>query len=465
MLKRTKIIATIGPSTKSKNSILKLYKKGMNVVRVNMSHASHSDLLEIKKNIDLINKTVTCAIGIMVDTQGPEIRTSKNSEVLDLQKGERVVLSSKKPMGNTKTIQIDNLEYVKGIKKDGKISLDNGAINIKIVKISKDRILCDVLDSGQISGKKHVNFPGATINLPTITAKDKKDLKYASSLGIVYIALSFCRSTSDVGALKKILKSYKKDIEIFVKVEDQQGLSNLEDIVVHSDGVMVARGDLGIETDITNLPYTQRTMIKLATKHGKKSIVATQLLESMIQNPHPTRAEVSDVANAVYEGADALMLSAETSIGEHPFACVGYLNDIALNAERSEILQFPSTAKQKSDWHILASTSVKLADKINADAIVVLTRSGFTANLISLAKPKLPVFALTNDSDTHSRLSVCSSVHNVYLKFQKNHEKTIKSAFKIIKDKFKMKQSKKFVVISGFFSDVYADAIQVRFLD
>ena len=436
MLKRTKIIATIGPSTKSKNSILKLYKQGMNVVRVNMSHASHQELEEIVKNVRFINKSLTCAIGIMVDTQGPEIRTAKNSEVLELVKGEQIILSSKKTKDMKKSLQIDNLKYVKGVKKNGRISLDNGSIDLKITRASKEKIYCDVLDNGQISGRKHVNFPGATISLPTITDKDKRDLKFAASLGVDFVALSFCRTKNDINDLKKTLKSFKKEIELFVKVEDQQGLSNLEDIVSSSDGIMVARGDLGIETDITNLPYTQRKMIKVAAKHGKKSIVATQLLESMIHNPHPTRAEVSDVANAVYEGADALMLSAETGIGQHPYACVA-----------------------------LASTSVKLAEKINADAILVLTRSGFTANLISLAKPKLPVFAVTNDSDTHSRLSICSSVQNIHLRFQKNHEKTIESAFLEIKKNFNFKKNSKFVVISGVFSDIYADAIQVRFLN
>ena len=465
MLKRTKIIATIGPSTRSKSAILKLYKKGMNVVRINMSHASQQDLKEIVEIVKSINKSQTCAIGIMIDTQGPEIRTAKKSDVLELVKGEQIILSSKKIQDKKKSLQIDNLKYVKGIKKNGRISLDNGSIDLKIARVFKDKIYCDVLDNGQISGRKHVNFPGARINLPTITDKDKRDLKFAALLGIDFVALSFCRTRNDIDDLKKILKSCENQIELFVKIEDQQGLSNLEDIVNNSDGIIVARGDLGIETDITNLPYTQRKMLKVAAKYGKKSVVATQLLESMIYNPHPTRAEVSDVANAVYESADALMLSAETSIGKHPFACVGYLNDIAKNAERSETLQFSALTKQKSDWHILASTSVKLAEKINADAILVLTRSGFTANLISLAKPKLPVFALTNDSNTHSRLSICSSIQNIHLKFQTNHEKTIKSAFTKIKKSFNLKKKSKFVVISGVFSDVYADAIQIRFLN
>ena len=466
MHKRTKIITTVGPSTKSKDSILNLYKKGMNVVRINMSHASYDDMTEIIGYVKTLNKTNFRTIGIMVDTQGPEIRTAKSSEILELKKGEHLVLTSKKSIKNNRSLQIDNLKYVRGIKKGGKISLDNGAIELKIENIDlSNNITCQVLDNGTIAGKKHVNFPGAKIKLPTLTDKDKKDLDYALSLGVDFIALSFCRSRKDIKTLNDFLKSRREDVETFVKVEDQEGLSNLDEIIQDSDGVMVARGDLGIETDITNLPYIQRKLIRVAAKYGKKSIVATQLLESMIVNPHPTRAEVSDVANAVYEGADALMLSGETSVGKHPFKCVEYMRDIALNAERSETLKFQNGFRQETDWHTLAATTVELVEKIQADGIVVLTRSGFTANLISRARPRVPVYAFTNNPSTQGKLSLASSVENLYMRFTKSHEKTISSAFNILKKDLKLKGRKKFVVISGIFSEIYADAIQIRFMD
>ena len=209
----------------------------------------------------------------------------------------------------------------------------------------------------------------------------------------------------------------------------------------------------------------QRKMVKVALQAGKKCIVATQLLESMISNPHPTRAEVSDVANAVYEGVDALMLSAETTVGDFPIKCVKYLSAIAKNAERSETLHFENNIKHMSDWHTLASTTVKLSKRINADAIVVLTRSGFTANLISSARPRVPVFAFTNDRSTQNKLSMASSLENIFLDFKKDHEKTINAAFNILKNDFKLRGKKKFIVISGIFSDEYADALQIRFLE
>ena len=464
MHKRTKIIATIGPSSKSADMILKLYQKGMNVVRVNMSHASLDDLKDISSIVSKLNKKITSSIGLMIDTQGPEIRTSNFKTDIAIKKGDQVVLCEKLKNKTTKEILIDNLSYIKGLKVGGKISLDNGLIDLKIKKITSGRIQCNAIDAGVISGKKHVNFPGAKINLPTITTKDKRDIKEGIKLGVDFIALSFARTDKDIKELSDLLKRADNKPEIFAKIEEQQGMDNIEAITKHSDGLLVARGDLGIETDITNLPYVQRKMVRVALQSGKKCIVATQLLESMITNPHPTRAEVSDVANAVYEGADALMLSAETTVGDYPLRCVKYLSDIAKNAERSETLHFENNMKYVSDWHTLASTSVKLSKRINADAIVVLTRSGFTANLISSARPRVPVYAFTNNQSTQNKLSMASSLENIFLNFKKDHEKTISAAFDILKNDFKLKGKKKFIVISGIFSDEYADALQIRFL-
>jgi pyruvate kinase len=464
MHKRTKIIATIGPASKSLEVIHKLYKNGMNVVRVNMSHASIQDLNDISQIVSKLNKKLKSSIGLMIDTQGPEIRTSNFKGSISLIKGDVVTLCSTIKNKSAKEIRVDNLSYVKGLKVGGKISLDNGQIDLKIKKIAKERIDCSVLDAGIIAGKKHVNFPGATVKLPTLTSKDKRDIKEGLKCGVDFIALSFARTDKDLKELTSLLKRAKNKPEIFAKIEEQQGMDNIDEITRHSDGLLVARGDLGIETDITNLPYVQRKMVRVALQAGKKCIVATQLLESMITNPHPTRAEVSDVANAVYEGVDALMLSAETTVGEFPVKCVKYLSDIAKNAERSETLHFENNIKHMSDWHTLASTSVKLAKRINADAIVVLTRSGFTANLISSARPRVPVYAFTNDKTTQNKLSMASSLENIYLNFKRDHEKTIGDAFNILKNDFKLRGKKKFIVISGVFSDEYADAIQIRFL-
>ncbi len=463
MHKRTKIISTIGPSSKSITLLKQLYSKGMNVVRINMSHTSTSNMKKIVNDIHSLNKTITSSIGIMIDTQGPEIRTANFGRDIKLTKGEEIFLVSDKSKKKNQ-IAVDNLVHVKGLKSGGKISLDNGQIDLKILSISKHEIKCLVLDSGQISEKKHVNFPGAKIKLPTLTEKDKLDLLEALKVKVDFIALSFCRSSKDLKDLNNFLKGKKSQPQVFAKIEDQEGIKNIREITKNSDGLMIARGDLGIETDMTNLPYVQRNMVKIASELGKKSIVATQLLESMINKPHPTRAEVSDVTNAVYEGADALMLSAETSIGKHPVRCVQYLRDISLNAERSETLHFESNLKHESDWHILAATSVKLAKKINAHAIVVLTRSGFTADLISSARPRVPVFAFTNNKSTQNKLSIASSIENIFLNFKSNHERTIENAFQILKNKYKLRSKNKIIVISGIFSDIFADAIQIRFL-
>ena len=292
MERRTKIISTVGPKTNTESFISKLCVAGTNVIRINMSHASHAELEKIITIVKKINKSKICSVGIMIDTQGPEIRTAPITNNIELIKGEVVHLTPKALKG-TKYIIVDNLKQVKGLKKGGKVSFDNGAIDLKIRNIDKDKnVKCEVLDSGEIGSRKHVNFPGAKVTLPSLTDKDKKDIKYAISKGVDFIALSFCRSKKDLNELKKFLGKKVSDVEIFVKIEDQEGLSNLEEVIENSDGVMVARGDLGIETDITNLPYIQRNIIKIASSKGKKSIVATQLLESMIDSPHPSRAEV-----------------------------------------------------------------------------------------------------------------------------------------------------------------------------
>ena len=463
MLKKTKIISTLGPSCDSEMIIEKLYKKGTNVFRVNMSHTDQNTLGKYIKVIKKLNRSNLNSVGIMVDTQGPEIRTKGVSNPIPISPKDKIVLvKHRKKIESSKTFCIDNIEYLKGIKVGGKVSLDNGAIELKIKNISKDCIECESKDEGLVANRKHVNFPGARISLPSLTRKDKKDIKFGIEKGIHFIALSFCRTKKDLDELKRFLGKRVNKVEVFAKIEDQQGLKNAELIANASDGIMVARGDLGIETDITNLPYIQRNLIKTGAQFGKKTVVATQLLETMIESPHPSRAEVSDIANAVYEGADALMLSGETSIGKYPIECVKYLSDIVLNAEKSETLHFESNFRQKTDWHTLAATSVKLATKIDADAIVVLTRSGFTANIISRYKPKMPIYAFTNNRESQSKLSITSTVENIFLRFSKNHEATISQAFDLLRNKYKIKGKKKFVVISGVFSDIYADAIQIR---
>ena len=338
MFTRTKIICTIGPATSELITMQKMYSAGMNVVRINMSHASHDEALNVIKNVKLINKNPDIKkgpISILIDTQGPEIRTGDRDKSLDLKLGDKVNLTVRDEVDvETSSIKINYRGLINSVKKGSKISVDNGLVNFKVLEKHDDKLLCRVIDGGKIGSKRSVNLPGVRIDLPSITKKDKADINFAIKHDVDYIALSFVRKIEDIHSLRKILKRKKSQIKIVSKIEDNEGLSNIHAITQESDAVMVARGDLGIETSLADLPNVQRRIMYACSKWGRRSIVATHLLESMIEKPTPTRAEVTDVANTIYEGADAIMLSGETSIGKYPIECIKFLKSIADRSEK-----------------------------------------------------------------------------------------------------------------------------------
>jgi pyruvate kinase len=321
------------------------------------------------------------------------------------------------------------------------------------------------LDGGKLGSKRHVNLPGIRINLPSITEKDKRDIAFGLKENVDFIALSFVRDASDIEDLKKILKTKIKKIKIISKIEDREGLSNIDDICKVSDAVMVARGDLGIETDLANLPNVQRKIMSSCAKYGVNSIVATHLLESMIENPTPTRAEVTDVANAIYEGADAVMLSGETTIGKYPIEAVNFISRIATQTEKYRTLGYEEKLISETDWQYLGIAAKNIAESIGADGIIAITRSGQTAEIVSNAKPFMkPIFAFSNDKKTINQLSLSGSVHAYYSAMYASHEKNINSVMGILKKELNPKSDLKFVVISGILSEKSADAIEIRTL-
>lgn len=330
---RTKIICTIGPATQDLASLRKLHKSGMNVARINMSHANHKSAKLIIDRIHKINKDSKNSygkIGILLDTQGPEIRTGDTELTMDLKVGDEVTLTVRDQIDvETSSIKINYKDLIHSVSKGSKISVDNGLINFMVLSKDEETLLCKVLDGGKLGSKRHVNLPGVRVNLPSITSKDLDDINFGMRNDVDFIALSFVRDTEDLEKLQKILDSKKSKAKIIAKIENQEGLDNIHQISQASWGVMVARGDLGIETSLTDLPNIQRRIMHACAKWGRRSIVATHLLESMIENPTPTRAEVTDIANAIYEGADAIMLSGETSIGKYPNECVKFLKSIA----------------------------------------------------------------------------------------------------------------------------------------
>ena len=466
MMKRTKIICTIGPATESFMSLKRLHKAGMNVARLNMSHSSHSNAKKIIDRIKKLNKQVKNPVGILLDTQGPEIRTGDTSEVVNLEPGQLVSFTVRDEIDvETTSIRVHYDELIQSVSVGTLISLDNGLLNFKVLKKTKNQLECKVLDGGKLGSKRHVNLPGIRINLPSITEKDKRDIAFGLKENVDFIALSFVRDASDIEDLIKILKTKIKKIKIISKIEDREGLSNIDDICKVSDAVMVARGDLGIETDLANLPNVQRKIMSSCAKYGVNSIVATHLLESMIENPTPTRAEVTDVANAIYEGADAVMLSGETTIGKYPTEAVNFISRIATQTEKYRTLGYEEKLISETDWQYLGIAAKNIAESIGADGIIAITRSGQTAEIVSNAKPFMkPIFAFSNNKKTINQLSLSGSVHAYYSSMYASHEKNISSVMGILKKELNPKSDLKFVVISGILSEKSADAIEIRTL-
>ena len=465
--KRTKIICTIGPTTETFSSIKKLHEAGMNVARLNMSHSNHKNAKKIIDRIKKLNKTIENPVGILLDTQGPEIRTGDTSQVVNLEPGQLVSFTIRDEVDvETTSIRVHYDELIQSVNVGTLISLDNGLLNFKVLKKSKNELECKVLDGGKLGSKRHVNLPGIRINLPSVTEKDKRDIAFGLKEDVDFIALSFVRNASDIDDLKGVLKNNIKKVKIISKIEDREGLSNIEEICQVSDSVMVARGDLGIETDLANLPNIQRKIMSNCAKYGVRSIVATHLLESMIDNPTPTRAEVTDVANAIYEGADAVMLSGETTIGKYPIESVKFISRIAKQTEKYRTLGYESQLISKTDWQHLGVAAKDIAESIQADGIIAITRSGQTAEIVANAKPfMIPIFAFSNNKKTIKQLSLTGSVHAYKSSMHSDHEKNLQSVMKILKKELSPTRDLKFIVISGILSENSADAIEVRSLN
>ena len=450
MFTKTKVIATIGPSTNSYEKLKNLHKAGMNVVRINMSHANHAYAQAIINHVKKLNKneaSLTNPIGILIDTQGPEIRTGISQSDIDLKVGEIVNLTIRDDVDvETSSIKINYKGLVKNVEKGSKISIDNGLINFKVLDKDNENLKCKVLDGGTLGSKRHVNLPGVRVDLPSITKKDRKDINFSIKNNVSFIALSFVRSAKDILTLRSILNRKKSPIKIIAKIENQEGLDNIHEITKAADIVMVARGDLGIETDLADLPNIQRRIMYASAKWGRRSIVATHLLESMIHNPTPTRAEVTDVANAIYEGADAVMLSGETSVGKYPTQCIKMLKKIAIKTEHFRTLGYEKFLQDNSDWQNIAQGARDLADRINADGIIVITRSGQTANVVSNTKPfRMPVHAFTNNLDTFYHLSLIGGIEPHFIKSIANKSNTISKIKQKMISSNNSKKSLKFV--------------------
>ena len=463
MRRRTKIICTIGPATASFDGLKALFEAGMNVVRINMSHSDHTNAAKIINWIKALNRQVDYPVPILLDTQGPEIRTGVLENPMELSPGDVVTLSVRDgDLIEQRSIHVNYTELVDVVEVGRIITVDNGLMNFKVLQKKDHQLTCEVIDGGTLGSRKHVNLPGVRVNLPAITAKDREDITFGMENDVDFIALSFVRSPDDVEELKQFLGSKRQTTKIVAKIEDQEGVNNIHQIVAAADGVMVARGDLGIETDIADLPNVQRRIVHACARQGKRCIVATHLLESMIDNPIPTRAEVTDVANAIYEGVDAVMLSGETSVGQYPSRCVEQLSNIANRTERFPGLGYEKALEIDGDKQHVAVHAVALAEAVEAAGIIVITRRGITADYVTAARPQhVPIFAFTNDSQTRRRLAMNRSVYAHRIAFSSDPEKTLQRAFEVLK-KEGVALDAKLVLISDVLADQPTEAIQIR---
>jgi pyruvate kinase len=462
-MRKTKIICTIGPATDSYDQLEELYNAGMNVVRLNMSHGDHESHLKVMKAIRTLNKKIPHTIPILLDTQGPEIRTGNLRNDLNLRSGDVISIVARGVENVEETsIPINYEDLIKDLDVGDRITVDNGLINLQVLSKEERIMRCRVIDGGILKSKRHVNLPGIRVNLPAITDKDRADIEFGVEQEVDYIALSFVREAADIRQLRTILGDKAGKIKIIAKIEDQEGVRNLEDIIREADGIMVARGDLGVEVEIQDLPNIQRHIVRRCAELGKRVIVATHMLESMIQNPIPTRAEVTDVANAVYEGADGIMLSGETSIGKYPEKCVQYLDKIARASEKHPSLRFTRKLIRDTDKQHIAAAAAELADSLGAVGIVVITRRGLMANYLTNCHPNTPILAFTNDSRTRRQLALNRNVVCYRIHFSSVPEKTLNKAFAILRNRESCTQDDKVVVVSDIISGTGVDAIQLR---
>ena len=406
-MKKTKIVCTLGPSSSKVSTIKKMIAMGMNVARFNMSHGneiSHKQLIDaVKQAREELNQPV----GIMLDTKGPEIRIGvfENSSV-NLKDKDKFILKTHECIGNSTGVYVNYARLPEIVKKDSRILLSDGLIELKVISTTNADVLCEVVHGGVLSNNKSINLPDIDLRMEYLSDKDKKDIKFGIKQDVDILALSFVNCAQDVLDVKNYIASFSKKMPLIIsKIESKLGVKNMDEIIKESDGIMVARGDLGVEINFESLPLIQKTLIEKCNKLGKISITATQMLESMIENPRPTRAEVSDISNAVLDGSSAIMLSGETSVGKFPVETVSVMSKVAQETE-NHLQENSYEIKTSCSSEGIGLASYSLACSLNAKCITVVTTTGNSALQVSRFKPQAPILALSPNKKTVNKLSI-----------------------------------------------------------
>lgn len=446
MNKKTKIVATIGPRTETVEMLSKLVHAGLNVARLNMSHGDQAEHATRIASIREAEKKTGQRIAILQDLSGPKIRTGEyTTERITIEAGKKIILTTEKIVGDAKKIYVNYEKLPQEVKKGNFIMLDDGKKQLVVEKVVGNEVHCKVVVGGELKPRRGVNIPGAYLSVSSITEKDKKDLAFGLKQGVDMIALSFVRRAEDVLELKAMLKKAKKDIPVISKIETQEAMDNLDAILEVSDGAMVARGDLAIEVPTEMVPLYQKEIIAKCNALGKPVITATQMLESMIQSPVPTRAEVSDIANAIFDGTDAVMLSEESTLGMYPVEAVTMMSKIANTVE----LQDFEAEGTETVTDAISDAISQIVTQVGARAIVALTESGTTARMVARFGPDAPIYAFTPHEKTARELAVVSGVYPVIIEKLTSFEQALAFVPKYLKDNKLAKKGDKIVLTAG----------------
>src|ERR1700730_17041012 len=429
-MRKTKIICTLGPATEKTETLRQLIEKGADVFRLNMSHAAHSWVRDIVPRIRQLAGKIGRPIAILLDAQGPAIRTGDLKTDLDLKRGDilEFTVGGAKPKEKY-SVAVNYDGFVTDVSGGDTVLVDNGLIRLIVIEQGKNRVRCKVMTPGKLVSRRHINLPGVHVNLPPLTKKDIVDLTLGVQLGVDFVGLSFARQRSDLDELRDFLAQEKSKALIVVKIEDQSAVRQIDEMIAAADAVMMARGDLGIEIPMEELPIIQRRIVKHCIRLGKPVVVATHMLESMITNPIPTRAEITDVANAVFEQTDAVMLSGETTIGRYPVECVQVLHRVAMRIERSGGAGYAKSAVLEDVRQKTVASAVVLANSLRRAKLIVFTHHGTMPRNVSNLRPEnAPIFAFTPTDAIRRQLAICWGVCPIRIDFDDDPAVTIHTA-------------------------------------
>ncbi|MFN2623820.1 MAG: pyruvate kinase [Chthoniobacterales bacterium] len=464
-MRRTKIICTLGPATEKTETLKQLLRAGADVFRLNMSHAKHEWVREIVPRLRRIAREMDCPIAILLDTQGPAIRTGELKSNLKLKAGDILEFTVRGAKSEEKySVDVNYEGLVNDISVGDVVLVDNGVMRLLVLGKKRNRIRCKVLTPGVLGSRRHINLPGVRVNLPPLTEKDLDDVALGVELKVDFVALSFARKKSDLEELRNVLKKAKSAAQIVAKIEDQSAVRHIEQMIAAADVVMIARGDLGIECPMEELPIIQRKIVKQCLRIGKPVIVATHMLESMIVNPVPTRAEITDVANAVFEQADAIMLSGETSTGRYPVECVKVFDRVARRIERSGGAGYGKDAILEDTRQKTVASAVVLANSLTRSKLVVFTHHGTMARYVSNLRPEhAPVFAFTCSETVFRQIAILWGTHPIMLEFADDPHVTIETAIKYLSREKLTEPGDNLVVLSDMLGGRdKVDSVQLR---